>query len=175
MVGPGLGLDDTAGHWLKAVLELQHVRGVLDADALTLLSQAPQAVPGWVLTPHEGEAARLLGVSAADVQKDRVTAATSLTQKYEATIVLKGAGTLVASGGKLVFCHPGSPAMSSPGMGDCLSGVIGSLLAQGLDAEIAAVRGVNWHASIGASLAKQQRVVLAGDVIDELRFKVDSR
>lgn len=173
VAGPGMGQSAKTFDLMKQLLSLTTVAGVLDADALRYLAQYPQAVSQFILTPHEGEAAALLGCSAADVRQDRVASALQLSYKFQTTVVLKGAGSLVASDGRLTFCHRGTPAMSTPGMGDCLAGVIAALMAQGQNHEQAAINGVNWHARIAATLAKEKRVVLASDVINKLQNQSD--
>jgi NAD(P)H-hydrate epimerase len=146
---------------------------VIDADALNLLARAPRALPpGCVLTPHPGEAARLLGSSVATVQADRFAAATTLAQRYGAVAVLKGAGSVLARpDGALALCPVAEPGMASGGMGDVLTGVIAALVAQGLDAWRAAQAGVLAHALAAAAAARRggARGLLAGDVIDALR------
>ncbi len=168
VIGPGLGRDDFASQLLQKVIGHPWARGVLDADALRLVSEQDLPFNGahWVLTPHEGEAAALLKWPVEHVQRDRVKAVLVLQEKYQATVVLKGAGSLVISNDSpLNFCHAGDPAMATPGMGDCLAGLIGALAAQGMPLFAAAKTGVNWHASLGAELAKTRRVVLATDII----------
>lgn len=169
VLGCGLGFDETAQALYRSLLNRPGQGGVLDADGLTWLSRQPQPVPNWVLTPHPGEAARLLHASGRDVQQDRCQAAVDLSERYQATVVLKGAGSLIASKGRLLFSHPGTSAMATPGMGDVLAGLIASLMAQGLPANSAALTGTWWHALIAAELAESQRVVLATDLIDQLR------
>jgi len=172
IIGPGLGRSDEAEQIWSAILNNNNCSGVMDADALRLLASAPRSVANWVLTPHEGEAADLLGITSAEVQLDRVQCAIKLADKYSTTVVLKGSGTIVASRQKLVFCHPGSPAMATPGMGDCLAGIIGSLLGQGLSQESAAITGVNWHAILALAISKKQRVVLASDISLQLKNRL---
>lgn len=167
--GPGLGRGNRASEIYRLVVD-SGACGVLDADALHLLASSNRTACNWVLTPHEGEAAVLLGLSPQQVHEDRAAAALALAKRYESVVVLKGAGTIVARGDKLVFTHSGSAAMATPGMGDCLAGMIGSLMAQGLSPVDAAVSGVNWHATAGALLAATQRVVFATDIIEALRF-----
>nr|WP_282560205.1 NAD(P)H-hydrate dehydratase [Motilimonas cestriensis] len=176
VVGPGLGRDLHADQVMKQFICPDHHlapwRGVLDADALRYIARVPQFNAGnCVLTPHEGEAADLLGWSIDCVQQDRAAAALALSVKFQTVVVLKGAGTLVCEGERLIFCHTGTPAMATAGMGDCLAGVIGALMAQGLSAFDAAICGVNWHASLGAILANTQRVVLASDIIAKLKYQ----
>ncbi|MFS1424357.1 NAD(P)H-hydrate dehydratase [Shewanella sp. 10N.286.48.B5] len=178
VVGPGLGRGQQAQQIMQTLLTLQpnsgvdnkRSLGVLDADALRYLAKHQQTVTPWVLTPHEAEAAGLLGISATEVTNDRVAAALALHKKYQAVVVLKGAGTLVVHQGGVNFCHSGSAAMATPGMGDCLAGIIAALIAQGLSAVDAAITGVNWHATLGHQLGQTQRVVLASDICQQLKL-----
>ena len=144
--------------------------GVLDADGLTWLAQqgGDWSLPSWVLTPHPGEAGRLLGCSSAEIQADRCRAALALAQRYQAVVVLKGAGSLVAWDGQLRFVYPGTVAMATPGMGDSLAGLIAALMAQGQSPWQAAQTGVWWHAYLAWQLAQSRRVVLASDVIEAI-------
>ena len=169
-IGPGLGTDE----WAAALLEetLRHaLPAVLDADALNLLAAKPRRRDGWILTPHPGEAGRLLGQSAVAVQGDRLAALTRLGKRYGGTAVLKGAGTLVSSGSGVPWiCTSGNPGMAAPGMGDVLTGVIAGLLAQGLDDEAAATVGVQSHAAAGdAAAGAMPRGLLASDLLAQLR------
>ncbi|MHC8316478.1 NAD(P)H-hydrate dehydratase [Pseudomonas sp. LB3P31] len=170
VVGPGLG----QGAWGRSLLSAAAnapLPQVWDADALNLLSEAQVTLPqGCVITPHPGEAARLLGVSTAEVQADRPAAAHALSKKYTAVVVLKGAGSLIASPfGRLALCHQGHPSMATAGLGDVLAGVIGALLAQGMDAFDAACLGVWLHANAGAHEGKSGRGLAASDLIPVIR------
>lgn len=169
VVGPGLGRGHLAQRVThEALLSQAEFAGVVDADALRILAHDPRPVPGWVLTPHAGEAAALLNSTSQAVQADRVSAAKQLAEIYQTVVVLKGAGTVVASPDQLVFAHPGHAAMATPGMGDCLAGMVGALLATGQPPFQAALNAVNWHAQIGAELAQKRRVVFASDIIAQL-------
>ena len=169
VVGPGLGRSE----WSRAIFANALVAArahelpiVLDADALNLLAEQPQLkLPTrCVLTPHPGEAARLLGWSTSDVQRDRLRSLKEMQDRYAATIVLKGAGSLVSDDIPFI-CDRGTPAMAAPGMGDVLTGVIAALLGQGLSIVEAARLGVLWHALAGeAAAAGLDRGVLASDV-----------
>nr|WP_199041869.1 NAD(P)H-hydrate dehydratase [Dyella sp. ASV24] len=171
-VGPGLG-QGAWGHalWLTALeagLPL-----VLDADGLNLLAHEPRQLPGMaVITPHPGEAARLLGCTTADVGKDRFAAARELARRYRAVVVLKGAGSLVADpAGRVAVCPWGNPGMATGGMGDLLTGIIAALIAQGCDAWQAACLGVSLHARAGDLAAKLggERGLMASDLLEPLR------
>lgn len=176
-VGPGLGQDEW-GHGLwNAALDAGKPL-VLDADGLNLLAAAPRALPSaCVLTPHPGEAARLLGIATAEIQADRFAAVRALAQKYRAVAVLKGAGSLIAdSDGQVAVCPWGNPGMASGGMGDVLTGVVAGLLAQGLDAWNAACLGVGLHARAGDLAARAgERGLLASDLFPYLRALVNGR
>lgn len=171
VLGPGLGQSAWAhALWLTA-MECGKPR-VLDADGLNLLAKEPRrfAVP-TVLTPHPGEAARLLGVSTAEVERDRFAAARELAGRYAAVVVLKGAGSLVADpDGRLDVCPWGNPGMASGGMGDLLGGIIAALLAQGCSPGQAARMGVGLHARAGDAAARAgERGLLASDLLAPLR------
>jgi hydroxyethylthiazole kinase-like uncharacterized protein yjeF len=173
-VGPGLG----RGPWSEALFgrlqEAEHPL-VVDADALNLLAAAPRARGHWVLTPHPGEAGRLLGSSAVEVQADRFGAVRALQSRYGGLCVLKGAGTLVAEEqGVVGLVTGGNPGMASGGMGDVLTGVVAGLLAQGLSLRDAARLGACVHAEAADRAARAgERGMLAGDLLGELRAVVN--
>lgn len=173
-VGPGLGQGEWGRAMLGRILE-SHLPLLLDADALNLLATEPMRHDNWVLTPHPGEAARLLGCSVAEVQQDRFSAIASLEASYGGVIVLKGCGSLILGGeGKLALCSEGNPGMACGGMGDLLSGVIAALIAQGLDLQQAARLGVVLHAAAGDVAARDgERGMLAGDLLSPLRRLVN--
>jgi ADP-dependent NAD(P)H-hydrate dehydratase / NAD(P)H-hydrate epimerase len=168
-IGPGLGQDQ----WSRAMEE--GVRScnkpmVVDADALNLLAQAPRKNSNWVLTPHPGEAGRLIGSNAGDVQADRLNAANQIVARYGGVVVLKGAGTLVVDERDPPhICDRGNPGMASPGMGDVLTGVIAGILAQGVNTKDAARAGVFVHAMAGDMAAHRgERGLLASDLFNYL-------
>lgn len=172
-VGPGLG----RGPWGRALLEaaLQVPRPlVLDADALNLLTERPLRRDDWVLTPHPAEAARLLGVTTAEVQADRYAAAAALQARYGGVVVLKGPGTVVQGSGTRppAVCTDGNPGMASGGMGDVLTGVIAGLVAQRYVPEDAAEMGVCVHGAAGDRAAEDggERGMLASDLYGPLRW-----
>ncbi|WP_431637409.1 NAD(P)H-hydrate dehydratase [Dyella sp. KULCS107] len=170
-VGPGLG-QGAWGHalWLTALDSDCPL--VLDADGLNLLAREPRRFDrAAVLTPHPGEAARLLGVDIATVQADRFASARELAHRHGAVVVLKGAGSLVAHpDGRLAACPWGNPGMAVAGMGDVLTGVIAGLLAQGATAWEAACLGVGLHARAGDAAAEAgERGLLASDLFGPLR------
>lgn len=177
VVGPGLGRTP----WSEQMLQQAIKSGlplVLDADALNILAEG-RVVPvaghqqhsQWLLTPHPAEAARLLGITTAEVQTDRFAAVRALSTRYNASVILKGAGSLVASSDGLIgVVTDGNPGMASGGMGDVLSGILGGLVAQGLSAADAARLGAVVHAC-AADLAADdvgQRSLLATDLIPYL-------
>ncbi len=170
VVGIGPGLGQTA--WSRAVLVAVLGSGlpmVVDADGLNLLAGMPCQRGQWILTPHPAEAARLLAGTTAEVERDRVAAARRLQQQYGGVVVLKGAGTLVASADGVAFCTLGNPGMATAGMGDVLTGILTGLLAQGLGLGQAARVGVYLHAQAADRAAQGgERGLLAGDVIDHL-------
>ena len=147
---------------------------MLDADALNMLAAGTLGGSGpvgnWVLTPHPGEAARLLGCATAAVQADRFAAVSALQQRYGGVVVLKGNGTLITGGGDILLSDYGNPGMASGGMGDVLSGVIGALLAQHLPPLEAAALGVCLHGAAADSAAGEgQRGLVASDLIPSMR------
>jgi NAD(P)H-hydrate epimerase len=172
--GPGLGTSDWSRQLHAAVSELD-VPCVWDADALNLLAEAPAEDERRIITPHPGEAGRLLGETTAAVQGDRRAALASLQERYGGVVVLKGANTLVTSKKKIPWlCTGGNPGMASPGMGDVLTGIIAALLAQGLGKEASAVVGVEAHARAGDRAARAgERGTIASDLIAELRAVVN--
>ena len=170
VVGPGLGQAAWGRSVLSAAAQAKMPQ-VWDADALNLLSNAQFDVPpGSVLTPHPGEAARLLGLSTEQVQADRPAAARALVKKYSAVCVLKGAGTLIAGlDGELALGTHGHPAMATAGLGDVLAGVLGALLAQGMSAFDAACLAVWLHARAGEQQGQLGRGLAASDLIPAIR------
>ncbi|WP_115717374.1 NAD(P)H-hydrate dehydratase [Gallaecimonas mangrovi] len=147
-VGPGLGQNPWAQSFFDKALSYP-VPKVIDADALNLLAAHPRPVPNSVLTPHPGEAARLLGTTIQDIEADRPGAVRALAARYQSVVLLKGAGTLVCDGNNIWLLAVGSPAMAVGGMGDVLSGIIGALLAQGLSPVNAALLGAALHGEAG--------------------------
>lgn len=169
VVGPGLGQGAWGRSLLTAAAQFEGAQ-VWDADALNLLAAGRvQIRAGAVLTPHPGEAARLLGCSLAEVQDDRPAAALRLAQRYQAVVVLKGAGSLVTDGHALRLCEHGHPAMAGPGLGDVLAGLIGALLAQGLAALPASELAVWLHARAGERLGQAGRGLLASELVGVIR------
>ncbi|AHY41455.1 bifunctional ADP-dependent NAD(P)H-hydrate dehydratase/NAD(P)H-hydrate epimerase [Stutzerimonas decontaminans] len=170
VVGPGLG-QAPWGRSLLSVAAQRELPQVWDADALNLLASGVVDLPsGSLITPHPGEAARLLQCSVAEVQADRPAAVRALAQRYACVALLKGAGTLIAGpDGRLALCDRGHPAMASAGLGDVLAGVIGAMLAQGLTPFDAACLGAWLHAAAGERLGEQGRGLAASDLIPVIR------
>ena len=168
-VGPGLGRSVWAQHLVEAAFRCDRPL-VVDADALNFLATRPRRGPNWCLTPHPGEAGRLLGLDADAIQADRLGAAEALVARYGGTVVLKGAATLVASSaGAPWVCDHGNPGMATAGMGDVLTGVIAALVGQQPDAAAAlpaaAAVGVHVHAMAGDLAARGgERGLLASDL-----------
>jgi ADP-dependent NAD(P)H-hydrate dehydratase / NAD(P)H-hydrate epimerase len=165
VVGPGLGLDGWAETQWQQLMSYQN-QMVVDADALNWLAQHPQSRNNWVLTPHPGEAARLLDTTTSDIQADRFTAIRALQHRYGGVVLLKGAGTLIFDGKQMVICSEGNPGMASGGMGDVLSGIIAALLAQGLTLFDAACCGALIHGKAANLVAIEsgERGMLASDL-----------
>lgn len=186
VIGPGLGDSAWSLQMLQRVL-MANKPTVFDADALNLLASQDRLTlashsASKVLTPHPGEAARLLGVSTSDIENNRWQAATQLRDQFNATVVLKGAGTIVATANPtsvssntrethLWLCSAGNPGMASGGMGDVLAGMIVGFMAQGMTPDQAALWGVFLHAKAGDELAEEygQRGLQASDLIPQVR------
>ena len=158
-MGPGLGLTDESARTFLYVLENYGGKVVLDADALTLLAQTNMTLDSdIVITPHPGEAARLLETSVSEVQEKREATAALLAEKYDCAVVLKGAGTLVATMApdlKIFLNTTGNPGMATGGSGDVLTGIIASLIAQGMPVLTAAKAGVYIHGFAGDLMAEK--------------------
>jgi ADP-dependent NAD(P)H-hydrate dehydratase / NAD(P)H-hydrate epimerase len=174
-IGPGLGKTEWASRALRTVLDSdKHL--VVDADALNLIAEhGARPRDQWILTPHPGEAARLLGASAAEVQHDRLASLARLVDRYGGVVVLKGAGTLVGARSRVPgICERGNPGMASAGMGDVLTGATAGVLSQCGDPFLAARVAVLAHAMSGDVVARGgERGLLAGDVARELRACVN--
>ncbi len=175
-IGPGLGRSQWGIMMLDKVLRCDTPL-VVDADALNLLAIEPYMRDDWVLTPHPGEAARLLNIATAEVQADRFFAADALQRRYGGVVVLKGCGSLVVDqDGAVALCDAGNPGMASGGMGDLLTGVIAALIAQGLSLADAARLGVWLHAAAAdraTGPGQGERGLLASDLMPHLRKLVN--
>lgn len=184
IAGPGMGNASSARRVLSKALQVEHAL-LLDADALNLIAgdaellamlqaRTAGATSGvTLLTPHPGEAARLLGVENSEIQRDRSGAIQRLVELTGATVVLKGHATLVQHPGQPIWCNSsGNPAMAAPGMGDVLTGIIAALIAQGMGVEHAAVVGVWLHGQAGdeaQAVSGGQGVLTASEVSQQAR------
>ena len=170
VIGPGLGQSEWATELFMATIAAQKSL-IIDADGLNLLAGLSITNPDWILTPHPGEAARLLKCSTTDVQQDRFAAVLAIPANYGGVAILKGAGTLIASKDQCAVSTTGNPGMASGGMGDVLSGVIAGLLAQGLSLQNAAQQGVYRHGQAADRAAEKdgERGLLASDLMPYLR------
>jgi len=177
-LGPGLGRSEWSWRLFEAALGSDRPL-VVDADGLNLLAESgrrrAQPGAGWILTPHPGEAGRLLGCAAREVQADRFAAAAALAERFDAVVALKGAGTLVQEPGQVPdLCDAGNPGMASGGMGDVLTGIVAGLVAQGAGLGEAARTGVWVHArAADRAAAEGERGLLAGDLLSHLRRLVN--
>lgn len=170
-IGPGLGRSPWSEQLLQSAFDSQKPM-VVDADGLNILAEARVCGEApyrddWVLTPHPGEAARLLGLSVEQVQSDRFSAAKNIAQRFGGVCILKGAGTVVATAQDTWLSISGNPGMASGGMGDLLTGLLAGLLAQGLALEYVAKLAVELHNGGADLMAEElgQRSLLATDVM----------
>ena len=174
-VGPGLGLDADTQELARAIAHTLDRPLVLDADALTALAGRLELLRGAAaprcLTPHPGEMARMLGITVADVQRDRLATARHVATTYGVHVALKGASTVVAASDGRVFLNPtGNPGMASGGTGDALTGILGALLARAMEPTDALVAAVYLHGLAGDLAAARvgEESLVAGDLIDSL-------
>lgn len=158
VLGPGLTLADGAVAMVRGLVAKLQKPLVIDADGLNALVDAhsllEQRIAPTVLTPHPGELARLLGVSSAEVQADRVSSSARLAEG-DRTVVLKGAGTVVSAERRQVIITAGTPALATAGTGDVLAGIIGALVAQGLSGFDAGALGAHLHGRAGEAAAAE--------------------
>ncbi len=174
-IGPGLSTHFESAQLVRNIFPRIRLPLVIDADGLnafvghrTLLKEAKAPV---ILTPHPGEMGRLLSLSAADVQKNRINIAARFAKEYNVVLVLKGAGTVIATPqGEIFINSSGNPGMATGGTGDVLTGMIGGFLAQGLPAMQAACLGVYLHGLAGDIAARElgEASLIAGDVIEKI-------
>jgi NAD(P)H-hydrate epimerase len=180
VAGPGLGLDDQGQNLARALPYLCTVPLVLDGDALTAfagrVSELAQASCPLVLTPHPGEFARLTGVSPEALAGHRLDLAQGCARDCRAVVVLKGAGTVVAApDGRLAINGSGGPQLAKAGSGDVLAGLLGALLAQGMEPFEAACMAVHVHglASEQAALTTGHRSLLASETAQAIGLLLD--
>jgi NAD(P)H-hydrate epimerase len=174
-IGPGMGVNRDTVSLISRLLKKNALPTVIDADALNGIAKKPeilrQSRSPLVLTPHAAEMGRLIGKTAAFVQSHREKAAKEFAMKNKIYLLLKGSRTVIATPkGKVFVNTTGNPAMATAGSGDVLTGIISSLLAQGMKAEEAATAGAYLHGRVGDLWKKRKgdRGMLAGDLIDEL-------
>ena len=173
LIGPGMGRSDQALELVREFIPTLTVPAVLDADALFAvcgnLRLLKKAGGPLVITPHPGEMAKLLGVSVEDVQANRVAVAEGFARQTGVTVVLKGAGTVVATPeGRIFINDTGNPGMATGGAGDVLAGMIAALLAQGIVPAAAAACAVWLHGTAGDIAVTRNGVagLLAGDIVE---------
>ncbi len=176
VIGPGLGDEKSNVELIKTIIESKCGAFILDADALNLLAKYPELLHDIkrigeriIITPHPGEAARLLNCEVQKIQAHRSSAALRLSKKTGAVTVLKGMGTLVATPDEKTYINTtGNPGMATGGTGDVLSGIIGALAGQGCSCLEAAISGVYIHGLAGdlAAEAQGEHGLIAGDVAD---------
>ena len=178
-IGPGLGESDAAHQILQEVLA-KSTPVVIDADGLNLMAEDPALMrqcarrnSPTVITPHPGEAARLLGQSVADIQADRPKAAARLCELLQSVVVLKGMGSVIQIPGRApVINDTGNPALATAGTGDVLTGLLGALIAQGMAVDVAAITAVRVHGQAAEDLSQRIGGVIgctAGELIPEIR------
>lgn len=177
VLGPGLGQTTWSKHLFDQFIKSPQPL-LIDADGLNWLARTRDVSPrmNWILTPHPGEAARLLNTSIPEIQRDREAAACQIQKQYGGIVVLKGAHTVTTTAKEPIkICQAGNPGMASAGMGDLLSGIIAGLVAQGLTLWQAAQAGVLIHAEAAdrVALRQGQRGLLASDLLMELPLLIN--
>ncbi|MGN0915282.1 MAG: NAD(P)H-hydrate dehydratase, partial [Succinivibrio sp.] len=177
--GPGLGCNERTQSILELLDDLEDKTVILDADALNVLSSYEQNYykENRIITPHPGEAARLLATTIEEVNKDRFSAAIKLYQKYGGVVLLKGAGSIVCDGSSLRIIKEGSPALATGGSGDLLTGIIASLCGQGLSNSQSAVDSACIHGRAAQMCAKDHGIIgtLPLDLCSYIRKLVNAR
>ena len=175
VLGCGIGRGEEQTAVVRHILSHSTIPVILDADGINavtphILAEEARSAP-LILTPHPGEMARLLGISTAEVQADRVGVAQRLAREVDAVVVLKGHRTVIAGpAGEAAINPTGNPGMATGGSGDVLTGIIGSLVAQGVPPYAAAVCGAYLHGAAGDAAAEKrsQAGMLPTDLIEEL-------
>ncbi|MGL4655356.1 MAG: NAD(P)H-hydrate dehydratase [Sarcina sp.] len=171
-IGPGLGNNDKTLELLKLILKIHKGKIVIDADGLNVLSKDMDLLKRTdaqvVITPHSGEMAKLIGKDVSYVNNNREEVSKILAQKYNIIVLLKGHHTIITDGKKVYINPTGSSAMSSGGMGDCLTGIIVSLIGQGIDLIGAAIVGAYMHGAIADELSMDKYSVQASDIIEKI-------
>ncbi len=182
IIGPGMGMSGKSKSYLKAILNSNNEL-IIDADALNILSEdkALQVLlssrsSSSVLTPHPGEAARLLGCTNKEIQSNRIESAINIARKYRCITVLKGCGSIIATpDGHWFINSTGNPGLSAAGMGDVLSGLIGGMAAQGMSLLDATLLGVYLHGEASETIASKLGVfgITASEVMAESRSRLN--
>ncbi len=178
--GPGLSLSTWSEQIVNMLIEINSGSVVFDAGALRYIANNDLCLKNvknsLVLTPHPGEAADLLGLSSKDIQQDRIKAAKDLAAQYNATIILKGAGTVIVDE-KIYVCEEGGPELATGGTGDILAGIIGSFIAQGLSAQNASLLAVAAHGLAGSEFVKLhgEKGLAASELIPLIRKKINNK
>ncbi len=171
-MGPGLGRNVSTGAFVNRVLTLIKVPLVLDADALYHLDcdQLAERSAPTVLTPHAGEMARLCGLDAAEVQRDRIGVATRFAKEHGVVLLLKGQGTVLTDGKRAWVNPTGNPGMATGGAGDVLTGIVAALIGQGMTALDAARLGAYVHGLAGDLAVESvgQASLIADDLVESL-------
>jgi NAD(P)H-hydrate epimerase len=166
-LGPGLGRSDEARRLVRALLERSRLPAIVDADGLFGLEPLQRDGP-LVLTPHAGEAARLLGIESSAVSAHRLDAAARLAERFDAVVLLKGADTIVrAPDGRTIVCDTGPPSLATAGTGDVLTGILGAFLAKGVDPVDAAAAAAVAH-GLAAQAVRHRAGLIASDVVEAL-------
>ena len=175
-IGPGLGIDRWAKDLFNKAIESEK-QLIIDADGLNLLADCPTKRDNWILTPHPGEAARLLGCLNPEIQEDRLTSLKKLIEKYGGVILLKGNNTLIGAEEEIPFVvTAGNPGMSTAGMGDLLTGIIAALSSQfkEVNPKTLTALAAYIHALAGDQAAKSgERGIIATDLFKELKHIIN--
>ena len=173
VIGPGLSSDEETVKFVHQLVQKVRVPCVVDADGLNAISENPKVMAdtegGFVFTPHPKELSRLMGKSIKEIQSDRIRSAQEAAKRFGATIVLKGANTVVATPDDDVFIIPtGNNGMATAGSGDVLTGIIAGLLAQGMNRTWAAVAGAYIHGAAGdfAAAESGEDGMVASDIMN---------
>lgn len=170
-IGPGFGVSDRTEFFIERFQQMKTASLVLDADALTVLARmdSPSLLPSWILTPHEGELARLMNVPSEIIHEDREQWAMKAQEKFGCIVLLKGHGTLIATPAELVRIPTGNSSLAKAGTGDVLTGIITGLLAQGLSPVSAACLGAYAHGLCAELWVADQRDplgLMASDLLE---------
>lgn len=160
-IGPGLGVNKRTARLLEFLADLEDQNLVYDADALNVLATKEEDFyrENRILTPHPGEASRLLGVSIEEICADRILSCYKLQRKYGGVVLLKGPGSIVCDGQRLTIVHEGSSALATGGSGDLLTGIIVSLLGQGLSPAEATIVGAALHGKAGMIAGNKKGII----------------